>query len=128
MSSSAFCFSLPSENHPNTKNLPPLLRKRQPEIHSQSFIDSLEILARYEFVPASESPDFVEQQCFFCKTNFSAKKEAKTKCADCFETFCARHRRQINHNCQKLDANISKYLMAKNLFRERMRAIKAKGH
>ncbi|MCQ2819586.1 MAG: AN1-type zinc finger domain-containing protein [archaeon] len=94
-------------------------------INSESFFKSIEILKRFEqnFIPKK---DLNLETCMYCKTPFYYAKTTNCKCPSCQKTLCFKHRQPQDHQCIKLTSNNDKYLAAKNLFKERLKAMKNK--
>jgi hypothetical protein len=62
--------------------------------------------------------------CHFCKCVMCSN--VNSKCKYCHEDFCARHRAEINHKCEKISEQTASYLNAKNQFKYRLKAAKDK--
>lgn len=105
------------------------IKRREPEsIFNQQFIDSFEVLRKYEYTLPDETKKISQKICEFCNINFPIFEETKCCCAECGKNYCAKHRKQENHRCEKQNPNLTKYLIAKNMFKERLRYYKNKGH
>ena len=106
-----------------------LKQRPRPEIIvSEALQKSIEIIAKYDYKLATDENIIEYKNCFFCKNKFPTIQGKNISCNNCGEIFCVQHRNLLNHHCRKLDPNKEKILAAKNLFRERMRMLKMKGH
>ena len=104
-------------------------QRPKPEIIvSEALQKSIEIISKYDYKFTTDEQVIEYKMCFFCKNKFPTIQGKTYSCHDCGETFCVKHRNILNHHCQKLNPNLEKYLAAKNLFKERMRMLKMKGH
>lgn len=61
--------------------------------------------------------------CSFCQLLLPLNKT--NNCRHCEETFCYRHKTELDHNCEKLSKETAKYLNAKNQFKLRLREAKS---
>ena len=116
--------SLPPTEHNKTLNRP------QPEIiNSETLKKSIAILEQFELnqiIPTQVQ--YVHQLCQACKCYFPTMKNKDNACKSCKEILCMKHRQPLNHHCSKLTPQYEKYLMAKNMFKTRAKAIKNKGY
>lgn len=65
---------------------------------------------------------FSLSSCYFCKTIMPITHNSC--CQLCNETFCSRHKTEINHKCEKLSKDTAMYLNAKNQFKLKLREAK----
>lgn len=72
----------------------------------------------------SNHGNIVLSSCYFCKLLMPASRESH--CKLCNECFCARHKNELNHSCEKLSKDTAKYLDAKNQFKLKLREAKSK--
>ncbi len=72
----------------------------------------------------TDGSNLVLSSCFSCKLLIPLS--TTNQCKLCNESFCGRHRSEVNHNCEKLSKDTAKYLNAKNLFKLRLRDAKNK--
>lgn len=104
------------------------IRKYRPEIqiiNSDSLKKSLEILSKFDYTLQLNNTTTKNEVCQFCQNLFPVSNN-QINCELCSKNFCAKHRQPLNHNCTNLNPNHGKYLMAKNLFRERLKEMKYK--
>jgi hypothetical protein len=117
--------SLPSteENKPTTRPQPEI-------INSETLKKSIAILEQFEInqILSPTQVQFVHQLCQMCKCYFPTMKNKDNACKSCKEILCMKHRQPLNHHCSKLTPQYEKYLMAKNMFKTRAKAIKNKGY
>ncbi len=105
-----------------------LKQRPKPEIiTSEALQKSIEILSKYDYKFPSNDQIIIFKECSFCKKQFPTIEGKKILCETCGECFCVNHRKELNHHCNKIDANKEKILMNKNLFKEKMRLMKLKG-
>ena len=113
----------PLEEETTINKIMCLKQRPKPEIiTSEALQKSIEIISKYDYKFPSKY-----KECNFCKNKFPTIENKDVKCQTCGECFCVNHRKEINHHCNKIDPNKEKILMAKNLFKERMRMLKLKG-
>ena len=104
-------------------------QRPKPEIiASEAFQKSIEIISKYDYKLPSNDQIIIFKTCSFCKNEFPTIEGKNILCNNCGECFCVNHRNVINHQCNKIDSTKSKILAAKNIFKERMRLLKLKGH
>ena len=119
----------PLEEEITINNIMSLKQRPKPEIiSSEAFYKSIAIISKYDYKLPSSEQIIIFKKCSFCKNEFPTIEGKNILCNNCGEYFCVNHRNVINHNCEKMDANKVKILAAKNLFKERMRLLKLKGH
>ena len=97
-------------------------------IKSKKFEKSIEIISQFDYIINENNEQFSHKLCEFCKNYFPIIEGKDYSCKQCNETFCLIHRESLNHKCEKLTPAFEKYLMAKNILKNRMRMIKSKGH
>ena len=118
----------PIEEEIAINNIMSLKQRPKPEIiTSEALQKSIAIISKYDYKFPSNDQIIIFKQCNFCKNNFPTIEHKVVTCQTCGECFCVSHRKEINHHCNKIDANKEKILFAKNLFKERMRLLKLKG-
>ena len=106
-----------------------LNQRPKPEIiESESFKKSIEIISKYDYKFTTNEHINEYKICFFCKNQFPTIQGNSYSCNNCGKTFCVKHRNVLDHHCQKINPNLEKYLAAKNIFREKIRMLKMKGH
>ena len=119
----------PIEEEKSINKIMTIKTRALPEIIvSESLQKSIEIIAKYDYKYTTDETIIEYKKCYFCKNQFPTIPGKEYSCQKCGEIFCVSHRNVLKHQCQKLDANLEKYLAAKNLFKEKMRMIKMKGH
>ena len=97
-------------------------------ITSEALQKSIEIISKYDYRLTTDELIIDYKTCFSWNNQFPTILGKTYSCQKCGETFCVKHRNVLNHHCKKLDPNLEKIMVAKNLFKERMRMIKMKGH
>ena len=108
-----------------------IIKKNRPipeKINSKSFEESIEIISKFDYIIKENHENYYHQLCEFCKNYFPIIEGKDYTCKHCNETFCLIHRESINHKCEKLTPAFEKYLLAKNILKNKMRMIKSKGH
>ena len=119
----------PLEEEITINKIMSLKKRPKPEIiESEAFQKSIEIISKYDYKLPSSDQVIIYKLCSFCKNEFPTIEGKKVLCDNCGECFCVSHRNVINHYCKKIDSNKGKILAAKNIFKERMRLLKLKGH
>ena len=104
-------------------------QRPKPEIiDSEALKKSIEIISKYDYTLPNKEQNIEYKTCFLCKNEFPIIQGKKFSCENCGEIFCIKHRNVLNHHCIKLDPKLEKYLMAKNLFKDRIKMLKMKGH
>lgn len=103
-------------------------RPRPEIIDSDALKQSIEIISKYDYTLTNDKKIIEYKNCFLCKNKFPTIESKNCSCESCGETFCIKHRNILNHHCIKLNPNLEKYLMAKNIFKDKMRMLKMKGH
>ena len=117
-----------SEEETTINKIMSLKQRPKPEIiTSEALQKSIEIISKYDYKFPTNDQLIIYKECIFCKNKFPTIENKDVKCQTCGECFCVNHRKEINHHCNKIDPNKEKILMAKNLFKERMRMLKLKG-
>ena len=118
----------PLEEETTINKIMCLKQRPKPEIiTSEALQKSIEIISKYDYEFPTNDQLIIYKECNFCKNKFPTIENKDVKCQTCGECFCVNHRKEINHHCNKIDPNKEKILMAKNLFKERMRMLKLKG-
>ena len=118
----------PQEEESTINNIMSLKQRPKPDIiTSKDLQKSIEILSKYEYKFPSNDQVIIFKECSFCKKQFPTIEGKKILCERCGECFCVNHRKDLNHHCIKIDPNKEKILMAKNLFKEKMKLMKLKG-
>ena len=97
-------------------------------IKSKKFEKSIEIISQFDYIIHENNEQFSHKLCEFCKNYFPTIEGKNYTCKLCNETFCLIHRESLNHKCEKLTPAFEKYLIAKNILKNKMRMIKSKGH
>ena len=96
-------------------------------IATPAFLQSLEILAKYDYNSQIQNIHFYNKKCEFCHSFFPASDTSKGQCSLCSNDYCIKHRQPLNHNCTRLSSDDEKYLLAKQIFREKLKLMKYKG-
>ena len=111
------------------KNIICTKQRIKPEIIiSEALQKSIEIISKYDYRFTTGEQVIEYKTCFSCKNNFPTIQGNTYSCQKCGEIFCVKHRNVLDHHCKKLDPNLERILAAKNLFKEKMRMLKMKGH
>ena len=118
----------PQEEESTINTIMSLKQRPKPEvITSEALQKSIEIISKYDYKFPSNDQIIIFKECSFCKNQFPTIEGKNVMCESCGKCFCVNHRKNIYHHCDKIDANKEKILMAKNLFKEKMRLLKLKG-
>ena len=118
----------PLEEETTINKIMCLKQRPKPEIiTSEALQKSIEIISKYDYKFPSNDQLIIYKEKKKKKNKFPTIENKDVKCQTCGECFCVNHRKEINHHCNKIDPNKEKILMAKNLFKERMRMLKLKG-
>lgn len=119
----------PSQEEITINKIISLKQRPRPEIIvSEALQKSIEIISKYDYRFTTDEHTIEYKRCFFCNNNFPTIQGKNTSCQKCGETFCIKHRNELNHHCQKLDPNLERILAAKRLFKQRMKMLKMMGH
>ena len=114
---------------PPTEQYRPITRPQPEIIHSEALKKSIAVLEQFELNQIFPTQSqFVHQLCHVCKSYFPTMKNKDSTCKSCGEILCVKHRQPLNHHCSKLTPQYEKYLMAKNMFKTRAKAIRNKGY
>ena len=99
-------------------------------IQTAAFKKSIDIISKFEYsILLNEiNNSYSYQKCEFCKNSFSILEGRDYSCKNCKLIFCFKHRDLLNHHCEKINPSYHKYLLAKNLIKNKMRLIKSQGH
>ena len=119
----------PQNSLPPTEQYKPISRPQPEIIHSETLKKSIAVLEQFELnqiFPAQVQ--FIHQLCQVCKSYFPTMKNKDNACKSCREILCVKHRQPLNHHCSKLTPQYEKYLLAKNMFKTRAKAIRNKGY
>ena len=118
----------PLEEESSINQIMNLKQRPKPEIiTSEALQKSIEILSKYDYKFPSNDQTIFFKECSFCKNQFPTIEGRKISCESCGQCFCVNHRKVMDHHCNKIDENKEKVLIAKNIFKERMRLLKLKG-
>ena len=94
----------------------------KPEIIvSESLEKSIQIISKFDYKFTNENHKIEYKTCFFCKNQFPTIKGRNYNCQNCEKIFCVKHRNILNHQCEKINPNLQRYLAAKNLIKEKKR-------
>lgn len=99
-------------------------------IQTEAFKKSIDIISKFEYsILLNEiNNSYSYQKCEFCKNSFPILEGRDYSCKNCKLIFCFKHRDLLNHHCEKINPSYHKYLLAKNLIKNKMRLIKSQGH
>ena len=99
-------------------------------IQTEAFKKSIDIISKFEYsILLNEiNNSYSYQKCEFCKNSFPILEGRDYSCKNCKFIFCLKHRDLLNHHCEKINPSYHKYLLAKNLIKNKMRLIKSQGH
>ena len=99
-------------------------------IQTEAFKKSIDIISKFEYsILLNEiNNSYSYQKCEFCKNSFPILERRDYSCKNCKLIFCLKHRDLLNHHCEKINPSYHKYLLAKNLIKNKMRLIKSQGH
>lgn len=118
----------PQEEESTINTIMSLKQRPKPEvITSEALQKSIEIISKYDYKFPSNDQIIIFKECSFCKNQFPTVEGKNVVCENCGKCFCVNHRKVIYHHCDKIGENKEKILMAKNLFKEKMRLLKLKG-
>ena len=95
-------------------------------IRSEALKKSIELISKFDYVIKDGDHKFTHNICNFCKNFFPTIQGKDYSCKSCGETYCAKHRQMLNHHCEKLTPAFEKYLLSKNLFKTKLKAMKNK--
>ena len=119
----------PMQEEATINKIMSLKQRPKPEIIvSEALQKSIEIISKYDYRFTTGEQVIEYKTCFSCKNNFPTIQGNTYSCQKCGEIFCVKHRNVLDHHCKKLDPNLERILAAKNLFKEKMRMLKMKGH
>ena len=99
-------------------------------IQTEAFKKSIDIISKFEYsILLNEiNNSYSYQKCEFCKNSFPIFEGRDYSCKNCKLIFCFKHRDLLNHHCEKINPSYHKYLLAKNLIKNKMKLIKSQGH
>ena len=99
-------------------------------IQTEAFKKSIDIISKFEYsILLNEiNNSYSYQKCEFCKNSFPILEGRDYSCKNCKLIFCFKHRDLLNHHCEKINPSYHKYLLAKNLIKNKMKLIKSQGH
>ena len=99
-------------------------------IQTKAFKKSIEILSKFDYCNffTDIHHKYSSQLCEYCNNNFPIIEGKDYSCKSCDKIFCFKHRNLLNHQCHNINPSYQKYLMAKNLVKNRMKLIKNQGH
>ena len=99
-------------------------------IQTEAFKKSIEILSKFDYSTflTDINNKYSYKLCEFCNNNFPIIEGKDYSCKTCDKIYFFKHRDLLNHQCQNLNPTYQKYLMAKNLVKNRMKLIKYQGH
>lgn len=106
----------------------PQLRPIPKIISSENLLKSISLLSQLECKATQEKRCHLRNQCIHCKDFFFTIESKDCSCKACNEIFCFKHRELTQHQCDKVLPSYEKYLLAKNIIKNKLKEIKSKGH
>ena len=99
-------------------------------IQTEAFKKSIDIISQFDYsILLNEiNNSYSYKICDFCKNSFPIHEGRDYSCKNCKHIFCLKHRDLLHHQCQKINPSYHKYLLAKNLIKNKMKLIKSQGH
>ena len=99
-------------------------------IQTEAFKKSIDIISKFEYsILLNEiNNSYSYKKCEFCKNSFPILEGRDYSCKNCKLIFCLKHRDLLHHQCQKINPSYHKYLLAKNLIKNKMKLMKSQGH
>ena len=106
-----------------------IIERPKPEIIiSEALEKSIEIISKFDYKFTTDEHVIEYKICNCCKNEFPTIQGKNYKCHSCDESFCAKHRNILNHQCQNINPNLKRYLAAKKLVKDKIRMRKLKGN